>query len=561
MKIGIAKTEITAFIKGVGMLGYGYVPNIIKTQNTPQYARAYIFEQNNTLLVWVCAEICFITDILKLEVLKHLESLLPNQCTPDNLMLTAQHTHSGAGGYQQHLFYNIPFDGLQPEVLHIYAQGIANAIYQAYQQREEGSITFHKSPIAENEEVAFNRSLLPYNANPENTKHTPESRHLALDREMKLIAFYDKKGNLRGSINWFGVHTTSISKRNTAISYDNKGYAAKFLEDNKTGIHAFAQDTAGDISPNFIWNKKYKEYRGKYENENESAAFNGDIQYRKAKEILNTPTQTINPTHLDYIAGYTDWSTIQTSVEGEQLFTAQSALGISFLEGTTDGQGAPKTIGNFTRNLVPILHYYEKKVVFRRLQNLEKQNILRNHTAQAPKIVVVEAQRKRLLLAPNIRRIIIPKFFDPSIACFKKLHEKGFTNQNWLPNFFQFQIFIIQNIAIVGMPCEVTTTAGKRLRETALNALAALNIQEVIISSYANGYAGYLTTPEEYEFQFYEGGHTPFGKWTLPCCQEQLAYICQNLYLEKNARNLTNFITTPPLLPKQSTWTANKNYP
>ena len=36
----------------------------------------------------------------------------------------------------------------------------------------------------------------------------------------------------------------------------------------------------------------------------------------------------------------------------------------------------------------------------------------------------------------------------------------------------------------------------------------------VVIAGYANDYAGYVTTHEEYESQQYEGGHTLFGPWT-----------------------------------------------
>ena len=36
----------------------------------------------------------------------------------------------------------------------------------------------------------------------------------------------------------------------------------------------------------------------------------------------------------------------------------------------------------------------------------------------------------------------------------------------------------------------------------------------VVIAGYANDYAGYVTTREEYESQQYEGGHTLFGPWT-----------------------------------------------
>jgi hypothetical protein len=38
----------------------------------------------------------------------------------------------------------------------------------------------------------------------------------------------------------------------------------------------------------------------------------------------------------------------------------------------------------------------------------------------------------------------------------------------------------------------------------------------VILTGYANAYAGYVTTPEEYDAQAYEGASTHFGRWTLP---------------------------------------------
>jgi neutral ceramidase len=46
--------------------------------------------------------------------------------------------------------------------------------------------------------------------------------------------------------------------------------------------------------------------------------------------------------------------------------------------------------------------------------------------------------------------------------------------------------------------------------------LADLGVTEVVALGYANAYAGYVTTPEEYAEQDYEGASTHFGKWTLP---------------------------------------------
>ena len=50
-----------------------------------------------------------------------------------------------------------------------------------------------------------------------------------------------------------------------------------------------------------------------------------------------------------------------------------------------------------------------------------------------------------------------------------------------------------------------------------------------MIAGYANSYAGYVTTKEEYDTQQYEGGHTLFGPWTLAGYQQEYARLAQAL--------------------------------
>jgi neutral ceramidase len=49
------------------------------------------------------------------------------------------------------------------------------------------------------------------------------------------------------------------------------------------------------------------------------------------------------------------------------------------------------------------------------------------------------------------------------------------------------------------------------------------------LAGYANAYAGYVTTPEEYAVQDYEGASTHFGKWTLPAWQTEFDKLAQRL--------------------------------
>jgi neutral ceramidase len=51
----------------------------------------------------------------------------------------------------------------------------------------------------------------------------------------------------------------------------------------------------------------------------------------------------------------------------------------------------------------------------------------------------------------------------------------------------------------------------------------------VVIAGYANDYAGYVTTHEEYGSQQYEGGHTLYGPWTEAGCRQEYVRLARAL--------------------------------
>src|SRR5699024_6048240 len=65
---------------------------------------------------------------------------------------------------------------------------------------------------------------------------------------------------------------------------------------------------------------------------------------------------------------------------------------------------------------------------------------------------------------------------------------------------------------------EPTITSGLRLRRTISEALG-VPMNSIVVQGYTNSYGHYITTPEEYEAQNYEGGATIFGKYELPAFQ------------------------------------------
>lgn len=54
---------------------------------------------------------------------------------------------------------------------------------------------------------------------------------------MTLLKFVDEEWGPAGSFNWFATHGTSMSRTNSLISGDNKGAAARLMEDWFEEVH------------------------------------------------------------------------------------------------------------------------------------------------------------------------------------------------------------------------------------------------------------------------------------------------------------------------------------
>jgi neutral ceramidase len=90
------------------------------------------------------------------------------------------------------------------------------------------------------------------------------------------------------------------------------------------------------------------------------------------------------------------------------------------------------------------------------------------------------------------------------------------------------QLLRIGPLYLVGIPGEVTITAGLRLRRTVAPIVGA-DLENVLVAGYSNGYIHYVTTPEEYEAQHYEGASTLFGRWELPALAQTAALLAAAL--------------------------------
>lgn len=99
----------------------------------------------------------------------------------------------------------------------------------------------------------------------------------------------------------------------------------------------------------------------------------------------------------------------------------------------------------------------------------------------------------------------------------------------WSPRVLPVQLFRVGSLAILSIPGEPTTMAGRRLRETALAQLQGSGVQTVVIASMANAYAGYVATPEEFARQHYEGASTEFGPHELGAFRQETTRLATAL--------------------------------
>lgn len=538
LEIGVAKTDITTYEPRLGMMGWGMLHNVVETVTTPLHARAIaiVDREHDRRLVLCCCELAFISLALRQRVLERLAQVLPHEglALPD-VMLMATHTHSGPGGFTHYPFYNVTIPGFSATVLEGLAEGIATAIAQAFGSRRPGVVRYVEGAFDPEVPVAWNRSIEAYGRNPEVVPVGPDERAVALDRTMRLLRFDDAEGQPLGSINWFAVHGTSVHSDNTGLHFDNKGYAAQEVERTMAGrghagyVAAFAQGATGDATPNDRRHPGRPFMRGRLPNDDDSARFSGRLQAGKAIELLDASERAAPlPAEIKAAHGFEDFSCIDVDprfVGGRRgLHTAPAEIGMAMFFGTEEGPGLPRSL-RFLQGFA--------REARERWRRLAPRSAWAEHAAtQAEKIPWVESGRRRLLGVARLRRLPLPWKVHPALRLVAAMDEDSPDAKPWTPAVLPVHVAVIGGaggVAIAAAPAELTTVAGQRLRATVGEALAELSVTHTVLAGYANAYAGYVTTPEEYELQDYEGASTHFGKWTLPAYQTVFERVARAL--------------------------------
>lgn len=92
----------------------------------------------------------------------------------------------------------------------------------------------------------------------------------------------------------------------------------------------------------------------------------------------------------------------------------------------------------------------------------------------------------------------------------------------------EVQVLRLGDRLMLDAPGEPSVEMARRLVR-AVTPVLPKGVHEAFVVGLANGYLGYLTTPEEYEQQHYEGGHTVYGKWTSLLMRNVLVTLTSSL--------------------------------
>ncbi|MEZ0367177.1 neutral/alkaline non-lysosomal ceramidase N-terminal domain-containing protein [Mycobacterium sp. pUA109] len=480
-RVGRGIADITGEPAECGMLGYGVRTQRTSGLHTRLRARAFVFMSGPARVLLVVCEIPLLLESVHREVLRRLTADYGSCYTLDNVMLTATHTHCGPGGYGDHWLYNSNTHGFRPQTFGAIVDGILEAVTRAHADLAPATLRIASGEL---HDASINRSPSAFARNPAAERaQFPD----AIDPQTTLLRI-ERGGRLVGAVNWFATHGTSMTNRNTLISSDNKGYAAyhwerldhavDYLADNPPDfVAAFAQTNAGDMSPNL----HRRPGSGPTEDEFANTQIIGTRQTAAAAQLAADPGVDVVG-GLDARATYIDLSDFAVdprfSGDGRQHRTGPALAGAAALAGTEEGPGP----------LYPLLRQGRNPVVDGLVRQLVYRLSPRLRDAHAPKGAVVGGSRLNKILPLMAERAPV-------------------------------QLLRIGQLYLIGIPAEVTIVAGLRLRRTVAGIVGA-ELRDVLVAGYSNGYLHYVTTPEEYDAQRYEGGSTMFGRWELPALQQ-----------------------------------------
>ncbi|MFZ2526400.1 MAG: neutral/alkaline ceramidase [Rhodococcus sp. (in: high G+C Gram-positive bacteria)] len=507
--VGTGIADMTGAVAGQGMMGYSDSEQVAEGLLQRCWARAYIVVDRATdeRVVFVTGDIACVFQSHHIGLMTKLRERFGTMYSERNVNINATHTHASCGGTAWDFAYTLAAFGFKKNSYDAEVEGLFAAIERAHDDLAPGTIAIGTGEL---HNASRNRSQEAFDRNPtEDRQYFPES----IDPGVTSLRL-SRGGTDIGAITWFSTHCTSLTDANKLIAGDNKGYASYRWEREQPGIvAAFPQTNAGDMTPNLNLIKLNPS--GPTDDHKHNCEIIGERQYRAGRAAFES-ARPMTTTGVDSIVRYIDISAVQISgdftPDGKPARTSPAMMGAAAAATSTEDN---------TRSQLAFLQEGLTNPVFTAFGGDNQPSVppwVRD--TQAPKL------------------ILFPLGLMPPTP--------------WVPQVVPLQILRIGELVLVAIPAEVTIVAGLRLRQVVADALK-VPLDTVLAQGYSNSYTQYVTTPEEYDAQQYEGGETLFGRWTLSAYMQEFyslaAAMAARRPVDRGPAPMDNSGFQPDLLP------------
>lgn len=451
----------------------------------------YLQPQGGEPLVLVQPDLLAGSEILHAALSQRLAAV--SEIAPQNLVLAANHTHAAPGQYFGSNFYNRYASnaaGFDQRWFAFLSQRLESAILQARGQLHPAKLAVGQTEIWGQ---TRNRSLEPYLNNPEVTDKDARAARVfqAINPTLTLVRIdlQDADGQYRprGAFSSFSIHGTGIGSDTGFYHADVWAYIANELAWRvqqhyglrEKPIHGAFEATHGDVAPN------------------EKA---GQLGYAEARRVGRTIGAQAFVLFRQLDGKLHDDVQLHSALRQVDVLQQPRIDGISLCQpavGAALAAGASEHRSPLIWQL-PFIHPGQPKTWF-------------TDDCQGAKHWLGTDWLQPLILPP---------------ADF--------------PHRLLIQTLQIDNSYWAMLPFEVTVMSGQSIARQMQHslALAGRPAAAVVVSSVANGYTGYATTPSEYALQYYEGGHTLYGPQTTPFLAAHSARLLTQMLARGNFAEL-----------------------
>ncbi|CAA0816862.1 Neutral/alkaline non-lysosomal ceramidase [Striga hermonthica] len=567
--IGLGSYDITGPAADVNMMGYANTDQIASGVHFRLRARTFIVaeRQQGNRVVFVNLDACMASQLVTIKVLERLKARYGNLYTESNVAISGIHTHAGPGGYLQYIVYIVTSLGFVRQSFDALVDGIEQSIVQAHDNLRPGSIYVKTGELLD---AGVNRSPSAYLNNPsaERSKYKYD-----VDKDMTLLKFVDDEWGPIGSFNWFATHGTSMSRTNSLVSGDNKGAAARFMEDwfdknhggfgsisfNKSKLNEIPRRVSNIIPVVKDNYNKLLERAASFK----SSSGKSTTKFISLEARVRSANQQAN-TRPRFVSAFcqTNCGDVSPNVLG--AFCLDTGLPCDFNHSTCGGKnelcygrgpGYPdefestRIIGERQfRKAVELFNgaseKLDGKIDFRHtFVDFSKLNVSKGSevvktcpaamgfafaagTTDGPGAFDFKQGDDKGNPFWKLVRNLLKTPDKEQVECQNPkpiLLDTGEMKQpyDWAPSILPLQILRIGQLVILSVPGEFTTMAGRRLRNAVKEALISGDSKmfgsnvRVVIAGLTNTYSQYVTTFEEYQIQRYEGASTLYGPHTL----------------------------------------------